>query len=89
VRELLGELHGEQLSRVPKGYLPDHPAADLLRYKRFILYVELPAELATSPQLYSEIVRRFRALAPFLRFLGAAVQPTREKRDVTRFFKES
>src|SRR4051812_33705159 len=33
VRGLMGDLHGEQLSRVPKGFPADHPAADLLRYK--------------------------------------------------------
>src|SRR4051794_5408009 len=60
LRELYGELQGETLSRVPKGFAPDHPAADLLRHKRFIYYVELPPELATSPDLYAEIVKRFR-----------------------------
>jgi uncharacterized protein (TIGR02453 family) len=88
VRELFGDLQGEQLTRVPKGYLPDHPAADLLRFKRYILYVELPADLATTPQLYPEIVKRFRALTPFQRFLSAAVAPTRKKPDATRFFTE-
>ena len=41
--KLLGELHGEQLSRVPKGFPADHAAADLLRYKQFFFYIELPA----------------------------------------------
>src|SRR5438034_10977421 len=34
VRKLLGALEGEQLSRVPRGFPADHPAAGLLRYKR-------------------------------------------------------
>lgn len=89
VRTLLGDLYGEQLTRVPKGWPQDHPAADLLRFKRFILYVELPAELATSRDLYPEIVKRFRALAPFLAFLTAAVPTRKERPDVTRFFTES
>ena len=87
VRTLFGELHGEQLTRVPKGFAPDHPAADLLRFKRFILYVELPPELATSRDLYPEILSRFRALAPFLKFLTAAA-PKREKPSVTQFLTE-
>ncbi len=78
VRRLLGELQGEQLARVPKGFCADHPAADLLRFKQLLLYVELPAGLATSPTLYREIVDRFRAMTPFLRFLNAPLP--REKK---------
>jgi uncharacterized protein (TIGR02453 family) len=72
VKRLLGDLHGELLSRVPKGFPADHPAADLLRFKRFILYVELPPDLAATSAIYSEIVKRFRAMTPFLIFLEAA-----------------
>jgi len=69
VRKLLGDLEGAQLSRVPRGFSADHPTADLLRYKYFVLYKALPASLATSPKLYKEIVDRFRAMVPFMRFL--------------------
>jgi uncharacterized protein (TIGR02453 family) len=69
VRKLLGDLEGAQLSRVPRGFAADHPAADLLRYKYFILYVELVPKLATSPALYKNIVDRFRVMVPFMRFL--------------------
>jgi uncharacterized protein (TIGR02453 family) len=81
VRDLLGDLQGEQLSRVPKGFASDHPAADLLRFKRLFLYVELPPELATTPALYTEIVKRFRAMGPFLSFLTAPLKATRKKVD--------
>ena len=79
VKELFGDMHGERLARVPKGFCAEHPAADLLRFKRFILYVELPAELATTPQFFPEIVKRFRAMQPFLNFLTAplAAKPRR------------
>ena len=79
VRRLLGELQGEQLARVPKGFCADHPAADLLRFKRYILYIELPAELATTPRLYQEIRSRFRATLPFLQFLTAPFGQAKKK----------
>jgi uncharacterized protein (TIGR02453 family) len=85
VRQLFGDLEGEQLSRVPKGFACDHPAADLLRFKRFILYKELPPDLATAPALYTEIVKRFRAMAPFLQFLTAPVAAPRRKLDAREF----
>jgi uncharacterized protein (TIGR02453 family) len=71
VRSLLGEMQGEQLARVPKGFAKNHPAADLLRFKQFLLFVELAPDVATTPRLYTEIVDRFRAATPFLRFLNA------------------
>ena len=42
----LGGLQGDQLVRVPKGFAPDHPAADLLRYKQFLVWVSHPPEMA-------------------------------------------
>jgi uncharacterized protein (TIGR02453 family) len=75
VRKLLGEMQGEQLSRTPKGFAADHPAADLLKFKRFILYVELAPELATTPKMYPEVLQRFKAMAPFLGFLRSTAKP--------------
>jgi len=70
LRKLLGELQGEQLTRGPKGFPTEHPAADLLRFKQFILYVQLGPEMATTPALYREIVERFRVMTPFIEFLN-------------------
>lgn len=79
VVRLLGPLQGEQLSRVPKGFLPDHPAADLLRYKQFLLYTVLAADIVTTPKLYSELIKRFRAMTPFLQFLNRPLVAAKKK----------
>lgn len=79
IRSLFGELEGDQLSRVPKGFPTDHPAADLLRFKNYILYVDRPPDLATSPKVYTEIVDRYRAMVPFLQFLTAPFSHQRKK----------
>jgi uncharacterized protein (TIGR02453 family) len=71
VRSLLGEVQGELLTRVPKGFCAEDPAADLLRYKQLYLYIELSPELATTANLEKEVVTRFKAMAPFLEFLNA------------------
>jgi uncharacterized protein (TIGR02453 family) len=71
LRELVGDLHGEQLSRVPKGFPRDHEAADLLRYKQWLLYVMLDPALAATPRLLPEIRTRFEVMMPFLEFLNA------------------
>jgi uncharacterized protein (TIGR02453 family) len=71
VRQLFNGLQGEQLTRVPKGFDREDPAADLLKYKQFLLYVELAPDMATSPAILSEVVKHFRTMIPFLEFLNA------------------
>src|SRR4051812_15497371 len=43
-RRMFGCMHGEQLTRVPRGFPADHPAAEYLRYKQFLVRRELDAE---------------------------------------------
>ena len=49
------------------------------RESQFVLYVELPIDLATGPELYVEIQKHFRALVPFLEFLNAPLVSSRNK----------
>jgi len=86
VRRSLGELQGDQLARVPKGFPATHPAVDLLRFKSFILYTTLDPELATTPQFFTEVLARFRAMKPFLDFLTAPQATKREKIDPRDLF---
>lgn len=77
LREKLGELKGERLTRAPKGFPADHPAADLVLYKQWLFWVMLDPALATSPRLLDEIVVRFRAMTPVVDFLNAPLQKKR------------
>jgi uncharacterized protein (TIGR02453 family) len=81
IKRLFGAMQGEQLSRVPKGFCAEHPAADLLRFKQFLLFTTLDAALVTTPKLFTQLEKRFRALAPFLEFLNA---PLAGKRSTAR-----
>jgi len=75
--KLLGELQGESLKRVPKGFLATHSAADLLKMKQWLYYTTLDVKLVTSPKLLTEIVRRFRAMAPVIDMLNAPLSKRR------------
>jgi uncharacterized protein (TIGR02453 family) len=86
LRKLLGNLEAQQLFRVPRGFPADHPAADLLRYKYYILYKELPPSLVTSPKLYKAIVDRFRVMTPFLQFLTATIAAQPKKPNALAVF---
>jgi uncharacterized protein (TIGR02453 family) len=75
----LGGLQGDQLVRVPKGFAPDHPAADLLRYKQFLVWVNHPPELALGTDLLPLLAQTFRTLLPLVRFLNAPLKPGKKE----------
>lgn len=70
LRQLLGELQGDELSRAPKGFDVCHPAIDLIKKKDWILAATLDPAIATTPRLYQESADRFRAMASFVEFLN-------------------
>jgi uncharacterized protein (TIGR02453 family) len=83
VKKLLGDLQGESLSRVPKGFPADHPAIDLLKRKDYLLDTQLDAKLATTPRLLGEIVSRIEAMTPFIEYLNQPLlrRKAKQKRD--------
>ena len=66
----VGELGGEQLTRVPRGYAKDHRAARYLRFRQFLAGCEYKPEFATTPQFYRALLSVFRAVTPLVRFLN-------------------
>ena len=70
-RDAVGELDGERLSRVPRGYVNEHPAAEYLRFKQFLAGREFEAEFAVRDRFYGQVLTIFRAVAPLARFLNA------------------
>ena len=69
-RRRTGGLDGERLQRVPRGFPPDHPAAEYLKYRQFLAGREYPARLATGPRFYATLLALFREIAPLIVFLN-------------------
>jgi len=69
-RRHLGDLQGDRLTRVPRGFSKNDPAAEYLKHYRFVAGREFPASLATSADFYPTLLRTFRALMPLVRFLN-------------------
>lgn len=80
-RKLFGDIQGSELSRAPKGFDPNHPAIDLIKKKDWILDGSLNPALATTPQLYREIVERFRVMAPLIEYLNRPLLRKKPARD--------
>jgi len=64
----------DALKRVPQGFDPEHPRADLLRQKGFALgYPAVPAGLPGKPEYVAWIVAQSRAAAKVLDWLESAL----------------
>ena len=79
-RKAVGQLEGERLSRVPRGYVKDHPAAEYLRYRQFLAGCEYEAEFATSTRFYPTLLNVFEAVVPLMRFLNEPLLKGAEQR---------
>jgi uncharacterized protein (TIGR02453 family) len=73
-RKSFGELEGERLQSMPKGFPPDHPAAKYLRYKQFLFGEEHAPSLAATPRLLPAILGCFEKGMPLIRFLKEPAQ---------------
>jgi uncharacterized protein (TIGR02453 family) len=74
------ELSGERLTRVPRGFTNDHPAAEYLKYRQFIAGREFPAAFATDPDFYPTLLGTFTAMLPLIQFLNAPLAETPDAR---------
>ncbi len=66
----LGGLKGDLISRVPRGWPKDHPAAEYLMHKQFLGFREEPASFAARPDFYKQLLATMKALTPLVAFLN-------------------
>lgn len=69
-KRAFGSLEGEKLTRVPRGYAKEHPAAEYLKHRNFLAGREFPPEFATSAEFYPTLLATFKAAMPLIRFLN-------------------
>jgi uncharacterized protein (TIGR02453 family) len=67
------EEEGAKLSRAPKGFDPDDPAIEWIKYKSFTATMTLTDAQLSSPDALPMIVNAWTALMPFLHFLNRGV----------------
>jgi uncharacterized protein (DUF2461 family) len=80
VKRLFGELWGQSLTRIPKGFDVSHPAADLIRRKHYVLSASLDPKMAATPKLFTEIMARIEAIMPFIEFLNQPLLKRKTKK---------
>ena len=58
---------------MPRGFDPDHPAAEYLKFKDWMVSRSLPGTFVTEPAFYPTLLAIFRAAAPLIRFLNEPI----------------
>ena len=71
--QAIGGIQGERLTRVPRGFPADHPAAEYLRLKHYLGYREWPPNFATSESFWPDLLGTFAAVMPLVRYLNETV----------------
>lgn len=64
---------GVRLTRVPRGFAPDHPAAEWLRFTSFSASRALTDAEALSPTMVDHIIKDYALLLPMVRWLNATL----------------
>jgi uncharacterized protein (TIGR02453 family) len=69
-KDEFGEIGGDRLQRVPQGFPPDHPEAELLKLKEVTFGRRLSADEALSPLLPDILADAFAAALPVMAVLA-------------------
>jgi uncharacterized protein (TIGR02453 family) len=85
----IGGLQGDRLTRVPRGFAKDHPAAEYLMHRQFMGFREEPASLATSKDFYKQLRGTLQAIAPLVEFLNEPLIASQQPDRRAHMFEES
>ena len=69
-KEHFGELTGNKVKTAPKGYVRDHEAIDLLRYKQFLVSYKFTDQQVLSPDFIKDLVKAYQAIRPFFNYMS-------------------
>ncbi len=72
--DVLGNLWNDRLKSVPKGFDPEHKAAEYLKLKEFMAFTEMHDDKAlTSPEFPKQLVAMMKEMYPLVAFLRKAL----------------
>ncbi len=65
-----GAMSGEQVKTAPKGFVKDHPAIDLLRFKQYWFEHSFTDAEVLSPDFLNQVNKTFKSIRPFLDYMS-------------------
>lgn len=76
-KSLYGGLYtgeGVQLSKIPRGFDNDNPAAEYLKFRSWLVLADIPDSILTSKELLKRTVDAFAIMQPFIKFLNRPLE---------------
>lgn len=68
-----GQLQGEQLQQVPRGYEKTHPAAQYLKYKSFLAHVPLTDAFVMQEDMVPKLIESLKLMVPLVQFINRSL----------------
>lgn len=72
-KKYFGEVSGEKLQRAPKGFSPEHPAIEWLRFKQFLALRSFTDKQAFQKNFQEEVIKTFLAARPLFDHIDRAL----------------
>jgi uncharacterized protein (TIGR02453 family) len=73
INKILGGLQGEKLKKAPKGYSPEHPLIEFLKWKQFTYFKSFTDQDFQTGVLAKKVCKDFEAMMPLVRWLNKAI----------------
>jgi len=68
-----GNLEGEEVKTVPKGFSKEDPNIDLIRKKMFLFRKKYSDKEVLSPNFLEQLTQDFRTVRPFLDYMSSVL----------------
>lgn len=69
-KEFFGELSGDQLKTMPRGFDAGLPGEDLIRRKQYLVMRRFDDKAVCSPDFVQQVVKTFKAMRPFFDYMS-------------------
>ena len=63
----------DKLANIPKGYAKDHPEAEYLKLKSYIVVYDFTDKEVTSADFISKAADTYKAMVPLVKFLNTCI----------------
>ena len=70
IRNTFGDIRGNTVATVPRGFSKDHPAIDLIRHKKFILRHDFTDKEILDPNFAQVVNEMFKSVRPFFDYMS-------------------
>jgi len=70
IQSVFGDMQGDQLKTVPRGFAKDHPAINLLRYKQFWFDHPFTDKEVMADDFIDQINKTFKSIRPFFNHMS-------------------